>query len=133
MFILDCLEHCNWKALRLIGCGALLGSYGVKLLSSSDAKKAYTHGTAAVLRMKDEVLKDVTTIRENCSDIAADAREINEKRQAELMRSRSRTRKRSWRLRRPARRIIQRHDHKITETGMTTAAPQEMLLRGGFT
>jgi hypothetical protein len=84
MFILDCLEHCNWKALRLIGCGALLGSYGVKLLSSSDAKKAYTHGTAAVLRMKDEVLKDVTTIRENCSDIAADAREINEKRQAEL-------------------------------------------------
>ena len=34
--------------------------------------------------MKDEILKDVTTIRENCSDIAADARELNEKRQAEL-------------------------------------------------
>ena len=84
MFILDCLEHCNWKAVRLIGCGALLGSYGVRLLSSADAKKVYTHGTAAVLRMKDEVLKDVTTICENCNDIAADAREINEKRQAEL-------------------------------------------------
>ena len=84
MFILDCLEHCNWKALRLIGCGALLGSYGVKLLSSSDAKKAYTQGTAAVLRMKDEVLKDVSLVCENCNDIVADAKEINEQRQAEL-------------------------------------------------
>ena len=84
MFILDCFKHCNWKALRLIGCGALLGSYGVRILSSRDAKKVYTEGTAAVLRMKDEVLKDVTTICENCSDIAADAKEINERRQAEI-------------------------------------------------
>lgn len=84
MFILDCLDHCNWKALRLIGCGALLGSYGVKFLSSSDAKKAYTHGTAAVLRMKDEVLKDVSLVRENCNDIVEDAKEINEQRQAEI-------------------------------------------------
>ncbi len=46
-------------------------------------KKLYTQGTAAVLRMKDEVLKDVTLLRENCEDIAADAKEINEQRQAE--------------------------------------------------
>ena len=84
MCLLDCFEHCNWKAVRLLGAGALLGSYGVKILTSRDAKKVYTQGTAAVLRMKDEVLKDVTTIRENCSDIAANAREMNEKRQAEL-------------------------------------------------
>lgn len=82
--ILECLEKCNWKALRLIGAGALLGSYGVKILTSQDAKKAYTQGTAAVLRMKDEVLKDVTVLRENCGDIAADAKELNEQRQAEL-------------------------------------------------
>ena len=69
-------EHCRW-----LGAGVLLGSYGIRLLASSDAKKAYTHCTAAVLRMKDEVMKDVTLVRENCSDIAADAREINEQRQ----------------------------------------------------
>ena len=33
--------------------GALFGSAGVKLLTSKDAKKAYTHITAAGLRMKD--------------------------------------------------------------------------------
>ena len=60
-----------------------MGSYGVRILSSSDAKKAYTHTTAAVLRMKDTVMKDVTTIRENAEDIAAAAKDINEERQRE--------------------------------------------------
>ena len=54
-------------------------------MTSRDAKKVYTHGTAAVLRMKDEVLKDVSLVRENCGDIAAEARELNEKRQSEEM------------------------------------------------
>ncbi|MDO5476200.1 MAG: DUF6110 family protein [Eubacteriales bacterium] len=74
----------TWKHCRWLGAGVLLGSYGLRLLTSADAKKVYTHGTAAVLRMKDEVLKDVSLVRENCSDIAADAREINEQRQMEL-------------------------------------------------
>lgn len=74
----------SWKHCRWLGAGVLLGTYGLRLLTSRDAKKIYTHGTAAVLRMKDEVLKDVSLIRENCDDIAADAREINEQRQAEL-------------------------------------------------
>ena len=73
----------KWKNCRWLGAGALLGTYGVKLLTSRDMKKLYTQGTAAVLRMKDEVLKDVTLLRENCEDIAADAKEINEQRQAE--------------------------------------------------
>ncbi len=72
----------KWKNCRWLGAGILLGSYGIRILTSRDAKKAYTHGTAAVLRMKDEVLKDVTLIRENCGDIAADAKELNEKRLA---------------------------------------------------
>ena len=71
----------SWKFFRVLGAGALLGSYGVRLLTSRDAKKVYTCGTAAVMRMRDEVLKDVSLIR---NDIAADAKEINEKRQAEL-------------------------------------------------
>lgn len=84
MIIKAIAKCCDWKKLGLVGTGALLGSYGVRILSSADAKKVYTHGTAAVLRMKDEVLRDVTTLRENCSDIAADAKEMNERRQAEL-------------------------------------------------
>ncbi|MBR1477619.1 MAG: hypothetical protein IJ608_06630 [Lachnospiraceae bacterium] len=63
--------------------GVLFGTAGVKVLSSKDAKKVYTHCTAAVLRAKDEVMKCVDTIQENAQDIYADAQEINEKRKAE--------------------------------------------------
>lgn len=63
--------------------GVLLGTAGVKILSSKDAKKVYTHVTAAVLRCKDEVMKTATTLKENCEDIKADADDINEKRREE--------------------------------------------------
>ena len=62
--------------------GALFGSVGVKLLASKDAKKAYTHITAAGLRMKDSVMETVTSVQENAADILASARDINEKRAA---------------------------------------------------
>ena len=39
--------------------------------------------TAAVLRMKDQVMKTATNLQENCGDILADAKEINEQRAAE--------------------------------------------------
>ena len=71
------------EKLGLLAGGCLLGSYGAKILGSKDAKKLYTHTVAAVLRMKDEVMKDVTTIRENAEDIAASAKDINEERQKE--------------------------------------------------
>ena len=73
----------DWKKIGLFAGGMLMGSYGIRILSSRDAKKAYTHTTAAVLRMKDTVMKDVTTIRENAEDIAAAAKDINEERQRE--------------------------------------------------
>ena len=73
----------NWGKIGFLAGGALLGSYGVKLLGSRDAKKVYTQCTAAVLRMKDEVVKDVTTLKENAEDIAAEAKDINEKRRQE--------------------------------------------------
>ena len=63
--------------------GALFGSAGIEILTSKDAKKLYTQCTAAVLRMKDQVMKTATTLQENCGDILADAREINEQRAAE--------------------------------------------------
>ena len=60
--------------------GTLFGSAGFRLLGSKDAKKVYTHVTAAVLRCKDEVMRNVDAIQENCSDILADAKAINENR-----------------------------------------------------
>ena len=50
--------------------------------SGSDAKKAYTHITAAGLRMKDSAMKTVATVQENAGDILASAKDINEKRAA---------------------------------------------------
>ena len=63
--------------------GTLFGSYGLKLLGSKDARKVYTHTTAAVLRCKDQVMRDVESVQENCSDILADAKAINEAKAAE--------------------------------------------------
>ena len=67
----------------LFAAGVLFGTAGIKALSSKDAKKLYTQCTAAVLRMKDQVMKTATTLQENCGDILADAKEINEQRAAE--------------------------------------------------
>ena len=58
----------------------LFGTAGIKVLSSKDAKKVYTHTTAAVLRDKDSVMETVTTVRENAEDIYADAKAINQQR-----------------------------------------------------
>ena len=61
--------------------GALFGSAGLKILSGKDARKVYTHTTAAVLRCKDEVMKQVELVQEGCSDILADAKQINAERE----------------------------------------------------
>ena len=63
--------------------GVLFGSVGIKLLSSKDAKKVYSHTTAAVLRAKDCVMQAVTNVREDAEDVYADAKDINERRAAE--------------------------------------------------
>ncbi len=62
--------------------GTLFGSVGLKLLTSKDAKKVYTHITAAGLRMKDSVMETVTTVQENANDILAAAKDLNEERAA---------------------------------------------------
>ena len=64
----------------LFAAGVLFGTAGIKVLSSKDAKKVYTHTTAAVLRAKDSVMETVTTVRENAEDIYADAKAINQQR-----------------------------------------------------
>ena len=72
----------GWKHAAVFVGGALFGSAGIKLLSSKDAKKVYTHTTAAVLRMKDCVMGTVTTVQENAADILASAKDINQERAA---------------------------------------------------
>jgi hypothetical protein len=70
----------SYKHLALFVGGALFGSAGIQLLTSEDAKKAYTHVTAAVLRMKDTVMDTVTTVQENAADILSSAKDINDQR-----------------------------------------------------
>lgn len=69
-----------YKGVGLFASGVLFGSAGFKLLSSKDAKKAYTHATAAALRVKESVMETVTSVQENAADILASAKEINEQR-----------------------------------------------------
>ena len=73
----------NFGKIGLFLGGTLFGTAGIAILSSKDAKKAYTHCTAAVLRGKDSVMKTACTLKENCGDIYADAKDINDKRYAE--------------------------------------------------
>ena len=59
------------KGAALFVGGVLFGSAGFKLLSSKDAKKAYTHMTAAALRVQESVMETVTSVQENAADILA--------------------------------------------------------------
>ncbi len=70
----------NWSKLGLFAGGVLAGTAGVRILSSKDAKKVYTHCTAAVLRAKDVVVDRATILQENCQDIYEDAKRINQDR-----------------------------------------------------
>ena len=72
----------SWSKLGFFAGGVLFGTAGIRILSSKDAKKVYTHCTAAALRAKDAVLDQATALQENCSDIYAEAKKINEDRAA---------------------------------------------------
>ena len=67
----------NWSKLGIFAGGVLAGTAGVRILSSKDAKKVYTHCTAAALRAKDVVVDQATILQENCQDIYEDAKRIN--------------------------------------------------------
>ena len=72
----------NWKASGLFAAGVAFGTAGIKILSSKDAKRAYQQCTASSLRAKDCVMKTVNTVQENAEDILAEAKSINEEREA---------------------------------------------------
>ena len=65
---------------KFLAYGFLLGTAGVKILSSKEAKKVYTNVMAACLRGVDCVMSIAETVKENYQDIVVDAKEINKKR-----------------------------------------------------
>ncbi|MDO5136521.1 MAG: DUF6110 family protein [Eubacteriales bacterium] len=73
----------DWKKTGLFAAGVIFGTAGIRILTSSDAKKFYTHCTAAVLRAKECVMGTVTMVQENVNDIYEEAKLINEERAAE--------------------------------------------------
>ena len=70
----------KFKGVGLFVLGTLFGMEGIRLLSSKDAKKVYSHCTAGVLRAKDSVVDQITILQENCTDIYEEAKAINEER-----------------------------------------------------
>ena len=74
------LDKIDRKHMGIFAAGILFGTAGIKILSSKDAKKVYTHGTAAALRAKDFCMKTAAAVQENAEDIYAEAVQINEER-----------------------------------------------------
>ena len=80
--MMDIFKRIDTKKTGIFAAGVLFGTAGIKILSSKDAKKVYTHCTAVVLRAKECVMKTITSIQENAEDIYAEATQINEERAA---------------------------------------------------
>ena len=78
--MMDIFKRIDTKKTGIFAAGVLFGTAGIKILSSKDAKKVYTHCTAAVLRAKECVMKTITSIQENAEDIYAEATQIKEER-----------------------------------------------------
>ena len=78
--MLELLKKIDVKKTGIFAAGVLVGTAGVKMLASKDAKKVYTECTAAVLRAKDCIMQTATKIQENAEDIYAEAQQINEER-----------------------------------------------------
>ena len=78
--MMKALKKENRKKHEIFTDRILFETTNIKVLSSKDAKNVYTHCTAGVLRAKDCVMKTANTIQENCGDIYAGAKDINEAR-----------------------------------------------------
>ena len=76
------LDISKMKHIGLFAGGVLFGTAGVKVLASKDAKKLYINCLAAGLRAKESVMTTATNIQENAGDIYAEAKAINEEREA---------------------------------------------------
>ena len=78
------IDQKNLKNANLFAAGLALGTLGLKILTSNDAKKVYANIVAAGLRAKDSVLATADKVQASSTDILAEANEINEKRDKEI-------------------------------------------------
>ena len=74
----------NLKNANLFAAGLALGTVGLKVLTSKDAKKVYAGIVAAGLRAKETVLETAEKVQASASDVLAEAQEINEARNEEI-------------------------------------------------
>ena len=74
----------NLKNANLFAAGLALGTVGLKVLTSKDAKKVYAGIVAAGLRAKETVLETAEKVQASASDVLAEAQEINEPRNEEI-------------------------------------------------
>ena len=70
----------KWSHAGLFIGGMVFATKGIEALTSRTAHKAYVNATALGLRCRDEVMENVTAVREGCEDIYAEAVELNEER-----------------------------------------------------
>lgn len=68
----------KWSHAGLFVGGMLFATKGVELLATKTAHTVYVQATALALRGRDEVMQNVTMVREGCEDIYAEAIELNE-------------------------------------------------------
>ena len=74
----------NLKNANLFAAGLALGTVGLKVLNSKDAKIVYAGIVAAGLRAKETVLETAEKVQASASDVLAEAQEINEARNEEI-------------------------------------------------
>ena len=74
----------NLKNANLFAAGLALGTVGLKVLTSKDAKKVYAGIVEAGLRAKETVLETAEKVQASASDVLAEAQEINEARNEEI-------------------------------------------------
>lgn len=67
----------------LLGLGFLLGSVGLKALTSQPAKDLYVKGIAEGIKIKNSAEELVEKAKENVDDMVAEAEQLNDKRKAE--------------------------------------------------
>lgn len=70
----------KWSHAGIFVAGMAFATKGIEALRSKEAHKAYVSATAFGLRCRDEVMENVTAVREGCEDIYAEAKELNEER-----------------------------------------------------
>ncbi len=73
----------NKQKTGLIGLGFLLGSAGLKALTSKRAKDLYVKGLAEGIRIKNSAEELVERAKENVDDIVAEAENLADKKEAE--------------------------------------------------